>query len=146
MNGKHRITLRFVVICALIPVAAFVLADYESGWFSVDAGGNTTYSSGGDFELALSIGQPDANPVVLTGGDFELVGGFWAPRARLIGDLNCDGAINALDIDPFALTINDPDEYRNQYPDCDIWQADINGDGSIDTLDVDDFVDLLASA
>ena len=59
------------------------------------------------------------------------------------GDLNCDGEINAFDIEPFLLALFEPDEYPNQYPDCDINLADINGDGSINAFDIEPFLELL---
>ncbi len=61
----------------------------------------------------------------------------------VFGDINCDGAINAFDIEPFILALFDPAEYELQYPDCDINLADINGDGSVDALDIEPFLGLL---
>ena len=59
------------------------------------------------------------------------------------GDINCDGAINAFDIEPFLLALFEPDEYAIQYPNCDINLGDINGDGLINAFDIEPFVDLL---
>ena len=59
------------------------------------------------------------------------------------GDLNCDGAVNAFDIDPFVLALTDPSGYAAAYPDCDIMLADCNGDGIVDAFDIDPFVELL---
>ncbi len=64
------------------------------------------------------------------------------PRFAL-GDLNCDGEVNALDIEGFILALFDPAQYPIQYPDCDINLADINGDGTIDALDIEEFINLL---
>ena len=61
----------------------------------------------------------------------------------ILGDLNCDGVLDAFDIEPFVLALFDPLEYAIQYPDCDINLADINGDGSIDAFDIEPFLDLL---
>ena len=63
--------------------------------------------------------------------------------SSVLGDLNCDGRIDALDIEPFILALFDPDEYPIQFPVCDINLADINGDGSIDALDIEPFLGLL---
>ncbi|MCH7871969.1 MAG: hypothetical protein IID33_09750 [Planctomycetes bacterium] len=60
-----------------------------------------------------------------------------------LGDLNCDGQINAFDIEPFLVALFDPKEYAVRYPECDINLADINGDGSIDAFDIEPFLDLL---
>ena len=62
------------------------------------------------------------------------------------GDLNCDGSVNSLDIDPFVLAMTSaPDftDYYASYPDCDAMLADCNSDGSVNSLDVDPFVGLL---
>ena len=68
----------------------------------------------------------------------------------MLGDLNCDGSINSLDIDPFvlALTSTPPNypEYYAEHPDCDVMLADCNCDGSINSIDIDVYVDLLAGA
>jgi hypothetical protein len=59
------------------------------------------------------------------------------------GDLNCDGALNAFDIDPFVLALTDPTAYAAAYPDCDYMLADIDGDGAVNAFDIDPFVTLL---
>lgn len=56
------------------------------------------------------------------------------------GDLNCDGLVNAFDIDPFVLALLDIGEWD---PDCDRMAADINGDGVVNAFDIDPFVGLL---
>jgi len=56
------------------------------------------------------------------------------------GDLNCDGAVNAFDIDPFVLASTAPDAYAEEFPDCEYMLADINGDGYVNTFDIDPFV------
>ncbi|MBU0718066.1 MAG: hypothetical protein KJ749_07450 [Planctomycetes bacterium] len=60
-----------------------------------------------------------------------------------LGDLNCDGAVNAFDIDPFVLALTDPAGYAAAWPNCDIMNGDINGDGVVNAFDIDPFVDLL---
>jgi hypothetical protein len=59
------------------------------------------------------------------------------------GDLNCDGLINAFDIDPFVLALSSPAQYEQQYPNCQYMLADINGDGQVNAFDIDPFVELL---
>ncbi|MFB0537256.1 MAG: hypothetical protein ACETWR_20020 [Anaerolineae bacterium] len=51
---------------------------YDLSWSTID-GGEATFSSGGDYSLGGTIGQPDAG--LLTGGDYALVGGFWGGGA-----------------------------------------------------------------
>ena len=60
-----------------------------------------------------------------------------------LGDLNCDGVLNAFDIDPFVLALTDPDGYAAAFPYCDRNLADVNGDGVINAFDIDPFVELL---
>jgi hypothetical protein len=59
------------------------------------------------------------------------------------GDTNCDGALNAFDIDPFALALTNPTAYATTHPGCNLANADINHDGAVDDADVDPFVTLL---
>ncbi|HOO16198.1 MAG TPA: hypothetical protein PLU99_03735 [Phycisphaerae bacterium] len=61
----------------------------------------------------------------------------------LPGDLNCDGAVNVFDIDPFVLALTDAAAYDAAYPTCDIELADVNDDGQINAFDIDPFVLLL---
>jgi hypothetical protein len=60
-----------------------------------------------------------------------------------LGDLNCDGELNAFDIDPFVLALTDPAGYAAAYPHCYTELADCNEDGAVDAFDIDPFVDLL---
>jgi len=61
----------------------------------------------------------------------------------LLGDLNCDGAVDGFDIQPFVLALTDPAGYAAQYPDCNRLLADCNGDGVVDGYDIQPFVGLL---
>ncbi len=62
---------------------------------------------------------------------------------QLLGDMNCDGLINAFDIDPFVLALTNPDGYAAAYPGCNILNGDVNGDGLLNSFDIDPFVLLL---
>lgn len=63
----------------------------------------------------------------------------------ILGDMNCDGALDNFDIDPFVLYLADPDGgYALEYPDCPgRWPADTNQDGVVNNFDIDAFVELL---
>ncbi len=63
----------------------------------------------------------------------------------LLGDMNCDGEVDLLDVSPFVLALTNPAGYAADFPDCDISLGDINSDGSIDLLDVGPFVDILTA-
>ena len=59
-------------------------------------------STGGGFELAGTVGQHDAGPV-MTGGTFALIGGFWAGVGEAPGmpcpwDLDGSGNVGAADL------------------------------------------------
>ena len=60
-----------------------------------------------------------------------------------IGDLNCDGLVNSLDVEPFILALFDPDEYRRAHADCEIDLGDTNRDGNVDAYDIVWFLDIL---
>ncbi len=59
------------------------------------------------------------------------------------GDLNCDGAIDAFDIEPFIAALIDPIGYAAAHPSCSADLADVNADGAVDAFDIDPFVQLL---
>ncbi len=66
-----------------------------------------------------------------------------APATR--GDLNCDGALNNFDIDPFVLALTNPSAYTAAFPNCNINNADVNQDGAINNFDIDPFVTCLTA-
>jgi hypothetical protein len=51
---------------------ATAMGEYELSWYTIDGGGGQ--SSGGQYELLSTIGQPDA--AWSSGGNYELLGGF----------------------------------------------------------------------
>lgn len=54
---------------------------YDLSWSTIDGGGHT-FSTGGDYSLGGTIGQPD--PGLLTGGAYTLGGGFWGGGAQVV--------------------------------------------------------------
>jgi len=84
---------RFTVFLALLALAVLLVAavalaqglGHEVTWSAVDGGGDT--STGGDYSLSGTIGQPDAG-AVLSGGDFGLRGGFWPGQATQTAPAN----------------------------------------------------------
>ena len=70
---------RFTLFCLVILYSAFCLRasaqNYSIDWYKVAGGGGT--SSGGQYSLSGTIGQPDASSA-LTGGSYSLTGGFWS--------------------------------------------------------------------
>lgn len=63
----------------------------------------------------------------------------------LLGDLNCDGLINAFDIDPFVLALTDTAAYATAFPNCYLLNADCNRDGVVNAFDIDPFIVCLTS-
>jgi hypothetical protein len=63
-----------LLLLAVVPVLAQSIAAYDVRWYTVDAGGGT-FSTGGDYSLGGTAGQPDAG--LLSGGDYSLGGGLW---------------------------------------------------------------------
>ena len=127
------------VILALALAPAALAQDFEISCHTIDGGGEM-FASGGGFELSGTIGQPDAGAMI--GGEFELVSGFWAVN---VGDsppcepcdMNCDGDINAFDIEPFLDLLFGPGKP------CDTCTGDVNGDGVIDAFDIEPFLNCL---
>lgn len=60
-----------------------------------------------------------------------------------VGDLNCDGSVDVLDINPFIQALADPGAYAADHPGCHIDMADINGDLAVDIIDINGFIALL---
>jgi len=113
-------------------------------------------------ELGTVTGVPDASDHIsvlwpgLLGGEayewyVEVIDGDSVVRsptwsfatAWAIGDLNCDGAVDFDDINPFVMALTDPASYADAYPDCDCMNGDANGDGVVNFDDINPFVDLL---
>jgi len=71
-HKKRSIYLFLTIILVLgISVCAF---SYQIDWFTIDGGGGYS-SSGNQYSINGTIGQPDAG--VLIGGSNSLSGGFW---------------------------------------------------------------------
>lgn len=101
---------------------------------STDAGGNTT------FDVSLAANVPDGWFITATatrepvGATSEFSACIAIETTILLGDVNLDGAVNLLDVDPFIERLS-TGSYQAE--------ADINQDGTVDLLDVGPFVQLL---
>lgn len=60
-------------------------------------------------------------------------------------DLNCDDAVDLLDLDPFALALISDSMYAGEFPGCDARYADLNFDEMMDAADLPHFIDILMS-
>jgi len=74
----------FLLIGMLLPMLGMAQS-YSINWYKVAGGGGT--STGGQYSLSGTIGQPDASGA-MTGGSYSLTGGFWA----LFGVVQTPGA------------------------------------------------------
>jgi hypothetical protein len=95
--------------------------------------------------LQVSYSRSNFDPATMIGPAYyeALPTEFATPEYDLPGDLNCDGLVNAFDIDPFVLALTDPLGHTDTFPACDAMLADINADGAVNAFDIDPFVQLL---
>lgn len=126
MKIATHILVRMVAILIGVVVSTTVAQEYEITRSTVDGGG-VMRSTGGGFELSITIGQPDAG--VMEGGGFTLSGGFWFEVPQT--DCNDDGLVSLLDHETFTTCLLGPDGGINASP-CPCF--DVDGDGDI-TLD-----------
>jgi len=100
---------------------------------------------------ALATLDDGQGPALYLAGGFSVAGGRvsvgiarWGciPGLKL-GDTNCDGKVDWLDIDAFVLALCRPGEYERLFPNCRLRTADCNTDGVVNNFDIDPFVKLL---
>jgi|CXWL01.1.fsa_nt_gi hypothetical protein len=96
-------------------------------WYTIDGGG-ATRSTGDDFVLSGTIGQPDAG--VMEGGDFKLTGGFWFETPP--GDCNANGIADLGDHEEFVDCMTTPADIGPS-PGCECY--DVDGNEKIDLAD-----------
>ncbi len=79
-NTKRKwICLGILTVVALSLPVGIALGDslgYTLNWWTV---GGTISSTGGDYAIVGTVGQPDAG--TMSGGDYTLAGGFWLDAA-----------------------------------------------------------------
>ena len=107
--------------------AAIGGGDFDLSWYTIDGGGGSN-STGGEFSLSGTIGQPDAG--VMQGGDFTLSGGFWFGLPPT--DCNDDGLVSLFDHETFTSCLLGPSGGIGASP-CPCF--DVDGDGDITLRD-----------
>ena len=107
-------------IAVLTTFATVAFADYQIVWSTIDGGGGT--SSGGQYKLTGTIGQPDAS--FSAAGNYELLGGFWP-----------GGPLCFVDFPDFARFADYWLETGTGLP------ADLDGNGIVNLYDLKLFVD-----
>jgi len=129
MNLNNRATWALGTMVLGASVAAAV--EYDLSWHTMDGGG-AMRTTGGNFEISGTIGQPDAGR--LSGGGFEISGGFWFEVPP--GDCTQDGGVEIHDFVNFGACLagpgGDPGSAR-----CDC--LDLDGDGDVDLADMAEF-------
>lgn len=113
-----RIT-RLTLIIAVLFLTSVAYGDYQIVWSTLDGGGGQ--SSGGQYKLSGTIGQPDAS--YSAGENYELLGGFWP-----------GGPLCVVDFEEFALFAEYWLETGSELP------ADFDTDGDVDLNDLKMFV------
>ncbi|WP_146584082.1 hypothetical protein [Posidoniimonas polymericola] len=96
---------------------------------------NVLYAGSGGVDVAGYVAQNGTLGPLLS--DFRYI------IFDIVGDVNDDGLLNTLDIDPFVLALTDPLAYDAIYPGIRVERADVNFDLQVNTLDIDPFVALL---
>lgn len=114
----------WIVVCLLGLATRAVTSPpaFEMSRSTIDGGG-VMRSTGEEFELSGSIGQPDAG--VMTGDDYELTGGFWFGLAP--ADCNDDGLVSLLDHEAFRACLLGPGGGIGEDP-CPCFDVDRDGD------------------
>ena len=118
----------------VLSVGTGLAEDFDISRWTIDGGG-AMRSTGGDFELSGTIGQPDAR--TMSGDGFDLTGGFWFETPP--GDCNDTGCVDLIDyadiVDEFEPCLSGPD---GSVPfDCRCF--DIDRDSDVDLLDIAQF-------
>lgn len=141
MKSTLIMTAAIVLTVMLTPVVAQELnnGDFDLSWHTIDGGGGT--STGGDFEVSGTIGQPDAG--AMTGGDpgreFTLAGGFWAgagptPIPTCTPDIAPPGGDGLVNVSDLLAVINGWGPCGAPCPpSC---SADTNDDCNVDVTDL----------
>ena len=117
--------IQWLLICCifalLTPVSGQSGGPYVLEWSTIDGGGGT--SSGGQFVLTGTIGQPDAD--YSAGDSYELLGGFWP-----------GGPLCFVSFDDFARFAGHWLESGSGLP------ADLDSDNDVDFYDLQRFADV----
>ena len=141
VNRERAIPLKKLIMSE--PASELVKVDLKNCFGCVDMSADRLHSKPiNNAGVVLTHGWDAANQPAV----FILTPqGTW-PENDTPGDLNCDGAVNFDDIDPFTLALGNRPGYEAQYPNCNWRLADMNGDFLVNFNDVDLFVAALGGA
>ena len=130
MKQNNRSTKRIWGLILMVSAGVTAADDFEISRSTIDGGG-AMRSTGGEFELSGTIGQPDAGTMVSPDGGFELTGGFWFEEPP--DDCNSDGWVDLIDYDDFAGCLSGPNGGLYETA-CSCF--DLDGDRDVDLSDV----------
>ncbi len=137
----------------------FLLAthDYDSGSLTVVLISGTAVSAPLTLTAATDTGAPRVTASTDLGGfvvawvdnanyptSADVLAQIVGVATHVLGDVNCDGVVDFLDINPFVLLLSDPGAWHAAFPYCPESNGDCNGDGRVDFLDINPFVALLS--
>lgn len=140
MTHSRKLMIAALIMAAMSASSALA-QDFDLSWHTIDGGGGL-FSTGGNFELSGTIGQPDAGPgsTGMSGGNFELYGGFWNPIVAIF----CDGDLNGdriVDIQDLAIVLSNYGQ-----PGVTAGDGDFDRDGDVDINDVAFIISVYANA
>lgn len=118
---KYSVFLLVTLAAAVLPLTSLLAEQYKLSWYTIDGGGGQ--SSGGQYILTGTIGQPDAG--YLGESNYELLGGFWV-----------GGPLCIVEFEDFARFAIYWMQSGTGLP------ADLYPDGFVDYDDLLEFVDL----
>ena len=133
MNHRNFEASRMVAALLAIAAAQAWAQEYQISRSTIDGGG-VMFSTGDDFELSGTIGQPDAGVMLSPDGVFELTGGFWFEEPP--DDCNSDGRVDLIDYEDFDGCLAGPGG-ESPLPECSCF--DLDGDDDVDLSDVATF-------
>ncbi|QOJ14756.1 MAG: autotransporter-associated beta strand repeat-containing protein [Planctomycetia bacterium] len=128
------------------PGAAANFSPYAScSWLIIDgsaSGAANQYPNfnAGSFTIDTSAFANAFNGSFSIRRDNRLIYLDYTAGPQVPGDMNCDGAVNNFDIDPFVLALIAPGTYAAEFPQCDPLLGDVNDDGALNNFDIDAFV------
>jgi hypothetical protein len=71
----RHVALALLLSTIISQLSTALAQNYSIDWYKVAGGGGT--STGGQYSLSGTIGQPDASGA-MTGGNYSVTGGFWS--------------------------------------------------------------------
>lgn len=105
------------------------------------------YESGETSTIHRTITQRGVHSIQVKAKDIHDQQSSWSEPLQIhvimLGDMNDDGAINGMDVDPFVIALTNPQQYQQHYGMNPHLVGDINRDGILNAMDIDPFVDLL---